>query len=94
MRQECDFCRFVGSLLTNSSQSFTLYYLYSWCISLSQDNGLVPVWDQTFEFNVSFPELACLSIVVYDEDVFGEPVPMGQCVCCIETFDEINRGLL
>eukprot|EP00041_Stephanoeca_diplocostata_P038208 m.1486817 g.1486817 ORF g.1486817 m.1486817 type:complete len:221 (+) comp25184_c0_seq33:3640-4302(+) len=45
-----------------------------------QDNGLVPVWDQAFEFNVSFPELACLSIVVFDEDSFGEPVPIGQCV--------------
>eukprot|EP00041_Stephanoeca_diplocostata_P038205 m.1486527 g.1486527 ORF g.1486527 m.1486527 type:complete len:281 (+) comp25184_c0_seq18:3640-4482(+) len=48
-----------------------------------QDNGLVPVWDQAFEFNVSFPELACLSIVVFDEDSFGEPVPIGQCVSAL-----------
>jgi hypothetical protein len=29
---------------------------------------------------VSFPEMACLSVVVYDEDTFGDAVVIGQSV--------------
>jgi hypothetical protein len=51
------------------------------------DNGFNPVWDERFQFNVDFPEMACLSLVVYDEDTFGDAVVVGQSVIPIGSKD-------
>ncbi|ODN02952.1 1-phosphatidylinositol 4,5-bisphosphate phosphodiesterase gamma-1 [Orchesella cincta] len=42
------------------------------------DNGLNPFWNESFEFEVHFPELAMIRFVVQDEDVFGDPNFIGQ----------------
>eukprot|EP00038_Savillea_parva_P017361 m.19984 g.19984 ORF g.19984 m.19984 type:complete len:1333 (+) comp3742_c0_seq1:562-4560(+) len=51
------------------------------------DNGFNPVWNERFDFKVRFPEMACLSVVVYDEDTFGDAVVVGQSVIPIGSKD-------
>lgn len=42
-------------------------------------NGLNPVWSgQTVEFDIVCPDLALIRLVVYDEDMFGDPNILGQ----------------
>lgn len=52
------------------------------------DNGFTPIWDERFEFKVSFPEMACLCLVVYDEDTFGDAVVVGQSVIPLGSKEE------
>jgi phosphatidylinositol phospholipase C gamma-1 len=46
--------------------------------STVRDNGLNPVWKENFIFDVENPDLAILRFVVNDEDMFGDPVFLGQ----------------
>ena len=34
------------------------------------DNGLNPVWDETFHFKILNPDLALVRFCIYDEDIF------------------------
>jgi len=47
---------------------------------VESDNGFKPKWNETFKFEVSMPELACLCFTVNDEDMFGEANAIGQAV--------------
>ena len=42
------------------------------------DNGLNPVWDETFQLKILNPDFALLRLSVYDEDMFGDPNFLGQ----------------
>lgn len=42
------------------------------------DNGLNPVWNETFNFDIHCSELAFLRIAVFDEDVFGDARFLGH----------------
>lgn len=50
-------------------------------------NGLNPVWNESFKFNIKCSELAFLRITVLDEDVFGDARFLGHgtypinCIC-------------
>lgn len=52
-----------------------------------RDNGLNPVWNETFNFVVHCSELAFLRVTVFDEDVFGDARFLGHgtypinCIC-------------
>ena len=52
-----------------------------------QDNGFKPTWNETFKFEISMPELACLVFTVNDEDMFGDSNAIGQAVLPLGTFD-------
>ena len=41
------------------------------------DNGLNPVWDESFDVCIRNPEMALLRLAVFDEDMFGEPYFVG-----------------
>lgn len=41
------------------------------------DNGLNPVWDENLSLRIQNPPMALLRLVVYDEDMFGEPNFLG-----------------
>ncbi|XP_018494683.1 1-phosphatidylinositol 4,5-bisphosphate phosphodiesterase gamma-1 [Galendromus occidentalis] len=52
------------------------------------DNGLNPVWNETFLLDVANPELALLRFVVFDVDMFGDPNFLGQAtypILCLRT---------
>lgn len=55
--------------------------------STVRDNGLNPVWNETFNFEIRCSELAFLRITVFDEDVFGDARFLGHgtypinCIC-------------
>jgi len=55
--------------------------------STVRDNGLNPVWNETFNFSIHCSELAFLRITVFDEDVFGDARFLGHgtypvnCIC-------------
>lgn len=55
--------------------------------STVRDNGLNPVWNETFNFAIHCSELAFLRIAVFDEDVFGDARFLGHgtypinCIC-------------
>ncbi|XP_046996756.1 1-phosphatidylinositol 4,5-bisphosphate phosphodiesterase gamma-1 [Schistocerca americana] len=52
------------------------------------DNGFNPVWNETFDFEVSNPHFALLRFVVQDEDMFGDSNFIGQAtypVLCLRT---------
>lgn len=52
------------------------------------DNGLNPVWNEAFMFDICNPSVALLRFVVQDEDMFGDPNFLGQVtypVCCLRT---------
>ena len=69
------------------------------------ENGFNPVWNEgasrgrcrprhrsaEYEFKVSFPDVALLQLVVYDEDMFGEPNPIAVAVLPFGVHD--NSGL-
>lgn len=44
------------------------------------DNGFNPVWNEHWTATVQLPELACLQVTVFDEDMFGDTTPIAQCV--------------
>lgn len=44
------------------------------------DNGFNPVWNETITCQIGMPELACLGITVFDEDMFGDANAIGQAV--------------
>ena len=57
------------------------------CLS-SEENGFNPVWNEGCEFELLNPDLGLLRFCVQDEDVFGDPNFIGQCVIpmnCIKT---------
>ncbi|XP_054165065.1 1-phosphatidylinositol 4,5-bisphosphate phosphodiesterase gamma-1-like isoform X2 [Oppia nitens] len=52
------------------------------------DNGFNPVWNETIVFDISCSDLAFLRLVVYDEDMFGDPNFLGHGtfpINCIRT---------
>ena len=52
------------------------------------DNGFNPYWNDTFDFQITNPDLALLRFVVYDVDIFGDSNFIGQYtvpVRCIRT---------
>jgi len=52
------------------------------------DNGYNPVWDETFNMDITNPDMALLRFCVYDEDMFGDPNFLGAAtfpVKCTET---------
>lgn len=57
------------------------------------DNGLNPFWNETFEFEVHFPELAMIRFIVQDEDVFGDPNFIGQASYPITCLREGYRSI-
>ncbi len=44
------------------------------------DNGFNPVWNESFSFHIGMPELACLVVTVFDNDMFDDANAIGQCV--------------
>ena len=42
------------------------------------DNGLNPVWDETFNLRILNPEMALIRFSIYDEDMFGDPNFIGH----------------
>lgn len=44
------------------------------------DNGFNPVWNEHWTATIQLPELACLQVTVFDEDMFGDTTPIAQCV--------------
>lgn len=52
-----------------------------------RDNGLNPVWNETFNFAIHCKELAFLRVTVFDEDVFSDARFLGHgtypvdCIC-------------
>jgi phosphatidylinositol phospholipase C gamma-1 len=59
-----------------------------------QDNGFKPRWNQSFGLEISMPELACINITVFDEDMFGDSSAIGQAVLPVGTQDQplLNNG--
>jgi Ca2+-dependent lipid-binding protein len=60
-------------------------------------NGASPVWDdENADFVISCPDLASLSFVVYNEDMFGDNNAIAQCVVPIGSTDAplIRPGML
>lgn len=55
--------------------------------STVRDNGLNPVWNETFNFSILCSELAFLRICVFDEDGYGDARFLGHgtypidCIC-------------
>lgn len=52
-----------------------------YCIFISYfaaDNGLNPIWNESCEFEVKFPDIALIRFVVQDEDMFGDTNFIGQ----------------
>jgi len=45
---------------------------------VSADNGLNPVWNESCDFEVKFPDIALIRFVVQDEDMFGDTNFIGQ----------------
>jgi len=41
------------------------------------DNGLSPMWDETFRIKIQNPSMAVFRLAVFDEDMFGEPNFVG-----------------
>ncbi|CAG7730788.1 unnamed protein product [Allacma fusca] len=58
-----------------------------------QDNGLNPYWNECFRFSVLYPECAMLRIIVYDEDMFGDPNFVGQCTYQINCLKSGYRSI-
>lgn len=55
---------------------------------LAVDNGLNPVWNESFEFDVLNPEMSLIRFVIQDEDMFGDPNFLGQATYplrCLKT---------
>lgn len=52
-----------------------LMYLFSLDV-----NGLNPVWNKKFDFDVDNPSCALLRFVVQDLDVFSDPIDLGQAI--------------
>lgn len=50
----------------------------SYITGVVADNGLCPVWNESVQFKVAVPEMACLRFVVQEKDMFGDPRPIGQ----------------
>merc|ERR1719433_1367553 len=42
------------------------------------DNGFNPDWNESFDFQISNPDLALLRFVIYDVDIFGDSNFIGQ----------------
>merc|ERR1712223_81732 len=42
------------------------------------DNGFNPDWNESFDFQISYPDLAMLRFVIYDVDIFGDSNFIGQ----------------
>ena len=42
------------------------------------DNGLNPVWDETFKLRILNPEMALIRLSIYDKDMFGDPNFIGH----------------
>ena len=42
------------------------------------DNGLNPVWDETFKLKILNPDIALVRFYIYDEDMFENPHMVGQ----------------
>lgn len=56
-----------------------------------ESNGLNPAFGEEYEFQVTMPEMACLGIIAYNVDMFGDPAPIGQRFISIGT--KMNPGL-
>lgn len=51
----------------------------NYCFSISAaDNGLNPIWNESCEFEVKFPDIALIRFVIQDEDMFGDTNFIGQ----------------
>ena len=61
-------------------------------LSLTVDNGLNPIWNETCEFDILCPELAFLRVVVQDEDMFGDPNFLGQATYPLNNIKEGERN--
>lgn len=44
----------------------------------SGDNGLNPIWNETFVYDIDCPELAFIRFVVNEEDSFGDANFLAQ----------------
>lgn len=47
-------------------------------ILLYAENGFNPLWNERVEIHVKNPYIALLRFEVYDEDMFGERIPVAQ----------------
>ena len=62
------------------------------------DNGLNPVWDESFNIRIQNPPMALFRLSVYDEDMFGEPNFLGAatypCTCILSGYRAVplNNG--
>ncbi|GBM65179.1 1-phosphatidylinositol 4,5-bisphosphate phosphodiesterase gamma-1 [Araneus ventricosus] len=64
------------------------YDCYHFRTSTKVDNGLNPVWKESFRWTVYNPELAIIRFVVQHEDMFGDPDFLAQAaypITCLRT---------
>lgn len=59
-----------------------------------QDNGFKPFWNEKMPLLISMPELACICITVFDEDMFGDSNAIGQAVIPIGSEQDPARSCL
>ncbi|GFU38938.1 1-phosphatidylinositol 4,5-bisphosphate phosphodiesterase gamma-1 [Nephila pilipes] len=64
------------------------YDCYRFKTSTKEDNGLNPVWKESFRWTVYNPELAIIRFVFLCEDMFGDPNVLAQAaypITCLRT---------
>jgi Ca2+-dependent lipid-binding protein len=59
-------------------------------MSCLADNGLNPIWNESCEFEVKFPDIALIRFVVQDEDMFGDTNFIGQATYPVSIIWFIN----
>ncbi|KAL3182846.1 hypothetical protein MRX96_034483 [Rhipicephalus microplus] len=57
------------------------------------DNGLNPVWNEAYMFDICNPSVALLRFVVQDEDMFGDPNFLGQVTAAFPLKNEYSEEL-
>jgi len=57
------------------------------------DNGLNPVWNETFHLKVLNPDIALLRLSIYDEDMFGDPNFLGHCTLPVKLVQDGFRSV-
>ncbi|GFW13447.1 1-phosphatidylinositol 4,5-bisphosphate phosphodiesterase gamma-1 [Trichonephila clavipes] len=64
------------------------YDCYRFKTSTKEDNGLNPVWKESFRWTVYNPELSLIRFVIQCEDMFGDPNLLAQAtypITCLRT---------
>lgn len=54
--------------------------------------GLNPVWQETFEFQLEFPELALLHVTVKDDNMTGKDAMLGTYALPVTSMQQGECG--